>query len=70
MSLQPEKENKFEGTFKKSIGKRLTIYMKNGKAMPGVLRSYNSRTACIDTPDGVKGGTEIDCEDISTVSQK
>ena len=70
MSLEPEKTNKFESTFKKSVGKHLTIYMKNGKAMSGVLRAFNHDTVSIDTPAGVVGGTQVDCSDISSVSVK
>lgn len=69
--MTPDKQpNKFEATFSKNVGKHLTIYMKNGRAMPGILRSHSGRTVRIDTPNGVEGGTEIDCDDISTVSVK
>lgn len=70
MKTSPEKENKFESTFSKSTGKHLTLYMKNGKAMSGILRSYNHDTVSIDTPAGVVGGTQVDCSDISSVSVK
>lgn len=73
MPKQPEEkllENKFEATFSVNIGKHLTIYMKNGKAMSGVLRAYNHNTASIDTPKGIVGGTQVDCSDISSVSVK
>lgn len=66
MSKSPE--NSFDLVFEQAMDKRLLVYLTNGKAMEGILRSFDDISIRMDSIKGLKGGTAVKRDSISTAT--
>lgn len=66
----PKEPDQFDTVLAASIGKNIVAYMKNGKAMTGVLRKYDTTSILIDGIANASAGTAVSRADISSLSQK
>lgn len=68
MSKVSSESNSFDKLFEQAVGKSIVVYTTSGKAMKGVLRSYDKSSIRMDNQKGKEGGTAVDRSIIATAA--